>query len=37
MWWRICCRRASLVIDAMQIEIDALRERIAEMEGAHDA
>jgi|GEM_PF-6164828 len=34
--WRLCCQRASLIIDAMTIELEELRERIAELE-RHDA
>jgi hypothetical protein len=28
--WRLCCRRASLIIDAKQIEIERLREPMSD-------
>lgn len=31
MHWRVCCRRASLIIDALTVELEELRERIAEI------
>ncbi len=37
MHWRVCCRRASLIIDALTIENEELRARIAELEAERDA